>query len=224
MDKLKSISIAILAMLLYIIGIEIISVWVLLARAIGFENYSNYYLLIQGSLQLMAVLIFIYFIRKQSFRSLIGKMDLKWYLFALILGTSFVFIQTPLNWLYNFLFDTEHAIAYNFDGLPKFKNINWISLIILIPIGEELFFRAYIQNKLQHKINSVVIILLVSVLFAAIHSPYVSLFLGSSNADWHRFYIAFFGGLISGILYHKSKSIVPSIIFHIFWNLAVTIV
>jgi membrane protease YdiL (CAAX protease family) len=58
-------------------------------------------------------------------------------------------MQTTLKWIYNLLFGTEYQIAYRFDGLPKFKNINLISTILLIPINEELFFREYIQNNLQ---------------------------------------------------------------------------
>jgi membrane protease YdiL (CAAX protease family) len=223
-NELISIPKAILATLLYLIGIELIGSWFLIAEKIGFESYYKYYLLIQGTLQLIGVLIFIYFIRKRTFKNLIKKTHRKWYLFALILGISFVFMQTPLKWIYNLLFGTEYQIAYRFDGLPKFKNINMISAVLMIPIGEELFFREYIQNNLQKKTNTVVAILLASLLFASIHSPYMNLILESSKQDWHLFYLTIFGGIISGILYFKSKSIGPSIIFHMFWNIMVYIV
>jgi membrane protease YdiL (CAAX protease family) len=223
-NELISIPKAILATLLYLIGIELIGSWFYIAEAIEFENYYKYYLLIQGALQLIGVMIFIYFIKNRTFKNLIKKTHRKWYLFALILGISFVFMQTPLKWIYNLLFGTEYSIAYRFDGLPKFKNVNWISSILLIPIGEELFFREYIQNNLQKKTNTIVAILLASLLFALIHSPYMNLILESSKQDWHLFYLTIFGGIISGILYFKSKSIGPSIIFHIFWNLMVIIV
>ena len=223
-NELISILKAILATLLYLFGIELIGSWFYIAEAIEFENYYKYYFLIQGFLQLIGVLIFIYFIKNRNFKNLIKKTHRKWYLFALILGISFVFMQTPLKWIYNLLFGTEYYIAYRFDGLPKFKNINLISSILLIPIGEELFFREYIQNNLQKKTNTIVAILLASLLFALIHSPYLNLILESSKQDWHLFYLTIFGGIISGILYFKSKSIGPSIVFHIFWNLIVTIV
>ncbi|KAB1160833.1 CPBP family intramembrane metalloprotease [Tenacibaculum aiptasiae] len=51
-----------------------------------------------------------------------------------------------------------------------------------------------------------------------------NLILESSNQDWHLFYLTFFGGIISGFLYFKSKSIEPSIVFHVFWNTMVYIV
>jgi len=223
-NELISILKAILATLLYLTGIELIGSWFYIVEAIEFENYYKYYFLIQGFLQLLGVLIFIYFIKNQNFKYLIKKTNRKWYLFAVILGISFVLMQTPLKWIYNILFETEYYIAYRFDGLPKFKNINLIASILLIPIGEELFFREYIQNNLQKKTNTIVSILLASVLFASIHSPYMNLILESSKQNWHLFYLTIFGGIISGILYFKSKSIGPSIIFHMFWNLMVIIV
>ncbi|WP_435263489.1 CPBP family intramembrane glutamic endopeptidase [Tenacibaculum sp. nBUS_03] len=223
-NELISIPKAMLATLLYLIGIELIGSWSLIAEAIGFESYYKYYLLIQGTLQLIGVLIFIYFVRKRTFKNLIKKTHRKWYLFALLLGISFVFIQTPLKWIYNLLFGTEYNIAYRFDGLPKFKNLNMISAVLMIPVGEELFFREYIQNNLQKEMNNIVAILLASLLFASIHSPYMNLVLESSKQDWHLFYLTIFGGIMSGILYFKSKSIGPSIIFHMFWNIMVYIV
>ena len=223
-NVLISIQKAILATLLYLIGIELIGSWSHIAETIGFENHYKYYFLIQGTLQLIGVLIFIFFLRKRTFKNLIIKTHRKWHLVALVLGISFVFIQTPLKWIYNFLFGTEYNIAYRFDGLTKFKNINMISAVLMIPIGEELFFREYIQNNLQKKTSAVVAILMASLLFASIHSPYINLILESSKQDWHLFYLTIFGGIISGILYLKSKSIGPSIIFHMFWNIMVYIV
>ncbi len=213
-----------MATLLYIVGMELIGSWLYIAEAIEFKNYNSYYNLIQGILQFIGVLIFIYFIKNRTFKSLIKKTDRKWYLLALILGVSFAFIQTPLKWVYNLLFGTEYYIAYRFDGLPKFKNINMISGVLLIPIAEELFFREYIQNKLQKKTNIIVAILTASILFASIHSPYLNLIFDSVKQDWHWFYLTIFGGILSGLLYYKSNSIGPPIIFHMFWNIMVYIV
>ncbi|MFB9054319.1 lysostaphin resistance A-like protein [Formosa undariae] len=224
-SELITIPKAILATLLYFIGIQLIGVRFIIGEKIGFENSYTYYHLIQGILQLTGVLIFIYFIRNRTFKNLIKKTHLKWYLCALILGMSFVFMQTPLNWIYNLIFGTEYQIAYSIDGLAKakFTNINIIATVLMIPIGEELFFRGYIQNNLQKKTNTVVAILLTSLLFASIHAPYANLILDLIKQDWHLFYLALFGGIISGILYFKSKSIGPSIIFSMFWNIMISI-
>ncbi len=221
---LSSILIATFATFLYLIIIELIGVWGGIANLFGFENLQNYYLLIQGALQAIVVLIFIYFIKKRSFKKLIGKTDKKWYLIALVLGIGFIYLQAPLQWIYNLLFNTEYYITYDLDGLPKLLNHNYISSILLIPIGEELFFREYIQNTLQKKINVIVAILIASLLFSLIHAPYANLFIENFHQTWHRAYLSFFGGLLSGLIYYKSKSIGPAIIFHIFWNFTATII
>lgn len=213
-----------MATLLYLIGIELIGSWFHIARVVGFDDYFKYYILIQGALQLTAILLFLYLIRNRALQSLFKEVHFKWYVFALILGLSFVFVQTPLKWFYNVLFGTEYHIAYRFDGFPKFKNVNLISYVLLIPISEELFFRAYIQQNLQIKTHKILAVIVSAILFALIHSPYLNLILESSKQDWHLVYLTVFGGLISGILYYKSKSIGPSIIFHIFWNIMVILV
>lgn len=216
---MKTILKAILVTLLYIIGIELIGSWSLIKKINGLEILDRYYFLIQGTLQLIAVSIFIFFIKERTFKNLIKETQRQWYLLALILGISFVFIQTPLNWIYNFMFGTEYYIAYRFDGLPKFRDINIVSVILMIPIAEELFFREYVQNNLQKKTSVIFAVLLASLLFASVHLPYMNLIFDSFRQDWHLFYITFFGGIISGILYFRSKSIGVSIIFHMSWNI-----
>lgn len=214
---------AILATILYIIAIELVGSWFYIVEILNIENYLDYYILIQGVLQLSIVLLYLFLIKKYSFKLFFKKTHYKWYLFAFILGCSIVFIQTPLKWFYNYLFNTSYYITYNFDGLNAFQNINLISIILFIPIGEELFFRGYIQEKLYLKTSTIVSILTASLLFAFIHAPYSNLFFNDNHLDWHLFYLTFFGGLFSGILYYKSKSIGPSIVFHIFWNIMATI-
>ncbi len=221
---MSNISKATLATLLYVIGIELVGSWYYVAEFIEYGNCHNYYLLIQGALQFIVVVAFIYFIKHWTLENIIKKTNHKWYLLGVILGISFVFLQSPLNWVYNFSFGTDYHIIYRFDGLPKFKNINFISSIFLIPIAEELFFRGYIQRGLQKSINVYSAIIIASFLFALIHSPYSNLFLDSSNQDGYLFYLTMFGGIISGILYFKSNSVGPSFIFHIFWNLMAIIV
>jgi membrane protease YdiL (CAAX protease family) len=216
---LTSVIKALFATILYIIIIEIIGVWGFLSEKIGFENYFKFYMFIQGALQTLAIIIFIYLVRNRTFKGLIKKTNSKWYFIALALGISFVYLQSPLKWIYNLLFGTEYFINYDLDGLSSLWNINRISSILLIPIGEELFFRRYVQDRLQKKINFTSAIIVASILFALLHSPYMNLFFEDFHQDWHLAYLTFFGGLLSGLLYYKSKSIGPSIILHIFWNL-----
>ncbi len=213
-----------LVTLLYIVGIELIGAWSRIVESFEFENYFEYYLLIQGALQTLAVFIFIYFARNRTFKKLIEKTDVKWYFIAFTLGISFVYLQSPLKWVYNLLFGTEYFINYDLGGLSGLWNINIISSVLLIPIGEELFFRRYIQDRLQKKTNYILAIIFASLMFALLHSPYLNLLIEDFHQTWHLTYLTFFGGLLSGLIYYKSKSIGPSIIFHIFWNLTALII
>ena len=218
---MKQIVIAIFATLLYLVSIELLVSWVFIALAFEIGGYEIYFQFIQGLLQLSFVILFIYIIRQKTLKNLISKTEYKWYLLGFFLGITFVFIQTPLNWGYNYIFSSEYNITYDFDGFPAFFNLNIIPIIFFLPITEELFFRGFIQNYLQKNINPILSIFIAAILFALIHAPFLNLFSEWSNQDWHLFYITLFGGAISGILYFKSKSIGPSIVFHIFWNVMV---
>lgn len=203
---------------------ELIAVWFLIPERFEIEHHLDYYLLIQGFLQLAIVLVFMWLINRRGQKKLTLRSNIKWYLLAAIIGCLFIVFQTPLKWFYNLICGTEYLIEYNIDGLSVLKNINILSIIFFTPVAEELFFRGYIQRGLHSKMKPWIAILMATLLFACIHAPYMNLFLSELNKDWHTFYITFFGGLISGILYYKSKSMGPSIIFHVCWNLMAVIV
>jgi membrane protease YdiL (CAAX protease family) len=217
---LKSIFKAILATLIYIIGIELIASWIYIPIAFKNEDVLLYYMPIQAVLQSTAVFVFVYFATNRSFKNLIKNTHFKWYFFALILGIAFIFIQTPLNWVYNLLFGTNHGIIYDFNNWVNLKKLGFI---VLIPIAEELFFRRYVQDNLQIKINAILAIILASILFASMHLLQIGTGL-TLRLDWNLLFITFFGGLLSGVLYYKSKSVGPSIVFHIMWNLMAFII
>lgn len=214
-----------IATVFYIVGIELIGGLGLILDTLGIDyniSFRGYYFLIQGCLQLIGVLFFLYLIRDNT--PLIRNIDRKWYLYGLLLGIIFVFLQTPLNWVYNFFFNTNHEIIYRFDGIPKLKSISIIPFALLIPAGEELFFRGYIQKTLQRKFNVIISIMLASMLFASIHLQFTNLMIPSGSLDWHWFYITVFLGIFSGVLFYKTKSIVPSIILHMTANLMALII
>ena len=85
-----------------------------------------------------------------------------------------------------------------------------IGKVIIIPIIEELFFRKVLITKMKIKFNALLSILISSLLFSLVHLPYI-----------HKSYIALFGGLISGYIYHKTDKVIYSILFHIPWNFLV---
>jgi uncharacterized protein len=91
-----------------------------------------------------------------------------------------------------------------------------ILLILIFPIGsgEEIFWRGYIQNKLSRLINPFYGYLLTSLIYASIH-------LISGNPV--LFLAALICGLFWGFIYLWRKSVVPSLISHVLWDITVFI-
>jgi len=211
---------SVLLTILYILFIEVIGAWIFLADALGIKNADSYYSFVNGIIQFSLILIFLKAFKISDFK-LPQKTNYKWYILAFILGSFFTYIQTPLNWFYNIIAGSEYHIIYDFNGLSKFKNLNIISFIFLIPISEEFFFREFIQKNFQNYLKPISAILVSTILFTSIHLPYEAIYFSDIVPSFHSAYIAFFGSLISGGLYFKSKSIGPSIVMHVMWNLIV---
>lgn len=211
---------SIIATVLFILFTEIIAIWILLDFVIDIEFLMNrFYPLINGTIEILVIGLFLS--KVDGFKNLTpNRSKPLYYLLAILLGATYTFIQTPLNMVYNGIFGTDFNIVYDFD-LIRLKTWNSLATVFFLPIAEELFFRQYIQRRLQKKYSSTLTIILTAVLFAAIHLNFESTFLETVQFQPHGAYIAFFGGLISGILYHKSQSTAPSIIFHVIWNLVV---
>ncbi|MCR9172155.1 MAG: CPBP family intramembrane metalloprotease [bacterium] len=142
----------------------------------------------------------------------------RWYAIACALGASFIFIQTPLNALYNAFSGETYNVSYEFSNWDSFSDLNILSTLILIPITEELFFRQFIQRKLQKKMHVVIAIFVAAVLFGFIHLSLGHHLLGLGPVRIRHMYITFFGGLLLGFIYFKSRSIGPTVVCHIAWN------
>lgn len=166
------------------------------------------------------VFLFIWFVRTPG-ESIFQKTNYRWYLLAILLGASYIFIQTPLNLFYNFLFGTDYNILYDFDGLESLKLIKIICSVILAPLAEELFFRSYVQKTIGKSSHFAVAIVLSAFLFSLTHLQLETFFIDilDLNLTPHHMYLTFFGGLMSAYLYYKSKSVGPSIVMHMCWNL-----
>ncbi|MBC8394631.1 MAG: CPBP family intramembrane metalloprotease [Deltaproteobacteria bacterium] len=100
---------------------------------------------------------------------------------------------------------------------PEFKDVTvltlhffilyTISIVILIPIIEEYFWRGYAQGQLTNIFGGKVAIFLQAFLFALLH--------------WYLplgFILVFINALIFGIWRHKRHSLLPIIIAHMVWN------
>lgn len=82
----------------------------------------------------------------------------------------------------------------------------FISLCLIAPIFEELIFRGYILERLTRKYSELTALIISSLFFGTIHLNFIQV----PNA--------FFAGLILGIIYLKTKSIIPSILIHFINN------
>lgn len=178
--------------------------------------------IINGLLEL--ILVFGFLIAAFGYRELIPKKTTtRYYLAAFALGACYIYVQTPLNEIYNLAFGTQYDIVYQLET-EKFFTWNAMGAMFLAPLAEEYFFRGYILEGLLQKYLPWTAILVSSLLFAAIHLPFDALYFEFMDFTVHHAYITFFGGLIAGLLYFKSGSVGPSILFHFGWNLMVYLI
>lgn len=211
-----------LATIIYVLLVEILGLLVFMNDSI-IEYNINFYVIINSILKFVVVIIFVY--KSGAFKDIsFTQTRFIFFVFAFVIGSCYSYIQTPLNLLYNALFDTEISIIYDFDKISRLWSLSSISIILLDPFIEELFFKQYIQKRLEEKYKPIIAIGFSALFFSLIHIGYGAFFVDSATFDFHYAYIAFVGGLISGILYYKSKSIGPSILFHIMWNLVASII
>ena len=103
--------------------------------------------------------------------------------------------------------ETSKAISSNNTSV-----IGVISMILIIPIIEEILFRGLIFNELKKHLNIVVAIILQAVIFAASH--------GNMLQGIYTFIMA----VVLAVVYSKTKSIVAPILFHMTYNLFGSIV
>ncbi|MCL1816337.1 MAG: CPBP family intramembrane metalloprotease [Clostridiales bacterium] len=86
-----------------------------------------------------------------------------------------------------------------------------ISIIVLAPVGEEIFFRAFMMGALQARFGRLAGVLISALVFAAMH------FEATLASVWIVFPL-FVGGCGFGILYAKYQDISLNIISHATWN------
>ena len=83
----------------------------------------------------------------------------------------------------------------------------FLSVVIVTPIAEELFFRGYLLDAINRKHGDWTAIIWSSILFGLVHiDPFV---IG----------LAFMGGIIYGWIRMRTGSLLPSIACHMMWNL-----
>lgn len=79
-----------------------------------------------------------------------------------------------------------------------------ISMTILIPIFEELLFRAPISHWANKLPSYLIVLLISSVLFGFTHPEYP--------------FFGFILGIAFGLVFRLTKSLIPAILTHMLWN------
>ena len=216
--SVKHILLALIYTVLFYVFSILIGLWVFLLDPCDIDNiflkYSDFII----ELTVLVALVLFTILNKQNRKEFTLKAKWFWYAIAIVFGALFLFIQTPLNWFYNYVVGDNYNIQYTFDNWEAFTYLNVYSSILLVPIAEELFFRQFIQRKLQKHTSAIVAIIVTTLLFAAIHIPFYLLILGYPGFNFHHAYIVFFGALMLCFVYYKSRSIGPAIAMHIAWN------
>ncbi len=203
--------------ILYCVFLNIISLWILVIPAeLEYLFVLKYQHFITSIIMLFSVYILFSVLKRVDLLERI-RTENKFYIIPVVMGIVFVFLQPFLKVIY-YQKVPEGFFLLKF-SLEKLSNLSVLTSILIVPITEELFFRSYLQRELTKVYKPFIAIFLASFLFASIHVPIIFLFLEFSEFNMSQAYIALFGGLISGVMLYKSKSIGPSIIFHITWNL-----
>ncbi|WP_369690869.1 CPBP family intramembrane glutamic endopeptidase [Rossellomorea vietnamensis] len=84
---------------------------------------------------------------------------------------------------------------------------------ILAPIWEEMFFKGLLLRKLMEKTNSFIALFVVIFIFPVVHIS------GLYDNFTKDLFMIFLAGTLTSLLYLKTKSVFPSIILHVIWNL-----
>jgi len=130
--------------------------------------------------------------------------------------STLYFISTSItgNILGNFIFDFDVIFAN-----PGISGLGWfLFVIMLIPgIWEEVSFRGVISTLNLRKYSRTTVLIVVSILFGLFH--FFNLLSGASviNTGIQVIYAAISGFLL-GYLFVKTKSLIPSIIYHYLIN------
>lgn len=104
-------------------------------------------------------------------------------------------------------YQVQENIAQNFSETSAALTIGIIVIMILAPIIEEIFFRGFILRTLVNRIGVHIGSIFTALIFASLHFP------------WQSFIPIFILGMIMNSMAIRTKSIIPSISFHIVNNI-----
>jgi len=217
---------AILSTFLLILVLYLVLTWRMIFPGLELIPNVAYALLVDNLLILILIFFFVKKFRVKE-RPMLASTHFSWYLIAICAGVIFVFAQGPLQVVFNSIVTIEPVVTTSTIETPSdyqvptyFYYLKFLSIAVIGPIGEELFFREFQQQYLHKKYAPTLVILVNAFLFGIIHLPMIEWILGYENNMGRQAFMAFFGALGLGYIYYKSKSVGPAIAMHIAWNTA----
>ncbi|WP_150467142.1 CPBP family intramembrane glutamic endopeptidase [Francisella sp. SYW-9] len=163
--------------------------------AIPFTLYLNYNSLILTYLILIIFSSEIKFLDKP--KNITSTLKL-----GCLYGVLAIIILLPTSYIFSF-------IKYDFK-LTSYTLIFIFVNLIFTCIPEEIFWRGFIQTKIQNYINPTLAVLITSLAFASIHIIFAGIYFAI---------LAFVASIIYGLAYIKTKRIEVSIICHYLVNI-----
>ena len=133
----------------------------------------------------------------------LGLVKIRWWIGLL----SFI-VGAAISFLYSWLTGGDLSV-------PQF-DVRLLYIVVLAPICEELFFRGYLQPATQSRGKNWVGLLIVALLFTAVHLPKLFILQEGSPLD---LIIIFVLAVILGIIRYTTRSVYNSILLHLANNL-----
>ena len=142
------------------------------------------------------------------------KFKIRWVFFAVGLGLVVIIVRGLMGVVLLQLFpalnfgadELQNILVNNMSGTSQILVMLLLSSVI-VPIGEELFFRGFIHKWIRQRLGMWAGILLSSLIFAGFHLVPLQVIMVLPL------------GIVLAWVYEKSGSIVPAIILHVFNNL-----
>lgn len=210
-------------------------------RAIGTIGPQAYRFVLPLGFIIMMLMPFI-FLNKEGRRKagLVKSNDAKYYLIAIATGAVLALVCFGLGWLLfglsddNWFISIKNSYFRTFDttgmSLQQLFIIFTIPALIFSPIGEEIFFRGFLQEALATKFSYTLSMIIDSMFFALIHLFHHGIVKDQSGQI--NFYplsgfiwvlLMFLTAMAFAILKKNSGSIYPSIIAHAVFNLVMNV-
>ena len=85
-----------------------------------------------------------------------------------------------------------------------------LGLVFIAPFVEEFVFRGFLNNLLRGKVNTFIRMSIVSILFVALHFPYIH--------NWIQFLDYLIGSIVLFLVYERRRSLFDAILLHSLFN------